>query len=301
MAKIKVEKVQQLEGHRDSIYSLIPIEKSSQFISAGGDGLLVLWDIEQSNDGQLLAKVPNSVYAIAFDEAKNQLVVGHNFEGIHIIDITTKKEITSKKLINSTIFDIQLTEKYIFVAFNTGQVQVLDKETLTIVHEIIFSTQSARCLAVSLEKNELAIGYSDACIRIIDLTTFKLKKELKEHTKSVFSLVYSPNNLHLLSVGRDANLKIWNIENDYAMEKSIVAHMYTINHLTYSPDGCYFATCSMDKSIKIWDATTFQLLKVIDKARHAGHGTSINKLYWNEHHLISCSDDRTISVWKIEF
>jgi WD40 repeat protein len=78
--------------------------------------------------------------------------------------------------------------------------------------------------------------------------------------------------------------------------------MYAINHIEYSPDGSYFATCSMDKSVKIWSAKDFQLLKVIDKARHAGHGTSVNKLFWSSYmdQLVSCSDDRTISVWNVK-
>ena len=28
---------------------------------------------------------------------------------------------------------------------------------------------------------------------------------------------------------------------------------------------------------------TFKLLKVIDKSRHAGHGTSVNKLLWTDY------------------
>jgi len=97
-------------------------------------------------------------------------------------------------------------------------------------------------------------------------------------------------------------LKIWDVTNGYALHQDIVAHLFAINHLTYSPDQRLFASCSMDKSIKIWDATTFQLLKVIDRARHAGHGTSINKLLWTSfnNQLISASDDRRISVWDIK-
>jgi WD40 repeat protein len=72
--------------------------------------------------------------------------------------------------------------------------------------------------------------------------------------------------------------------------------------LLFSPDGKYFATASMDKSIKVWDTTAMKLLKVIDKARHAGHGTSVNKLLWTafNNQLISTSDDRSISVWDIQ-
>jgi WD40 repeat protein len=59
----------------------------------------------------------------------------------------------------------------------------------------------------------------------------------------------------------------------------------------------------MDKSIKVWDTAQLKLLKVIDRARHTGHGTSVNKLLWMPFHnyLASASDDRSISIWDIEF
>jgi WD40 repeat protein len=59
----------------------------------------------------------------------------------------------------------------------------------------------------------------------------------------------------------------------------------------------------MDKSIKVWDTEELKLLKVIDRARHAGHGTSVNKLLWTgfNNQLVSASDDRTISLWQIIF
>jgi WD40 repeat protein len=83
--------------------------------------------------------------------------------------------------------------------------------------------------------------------------------------------------------------------------QDIPAHLFAINHITFSPQGNWFATCSMDKSIKIWDTQHFKLLKVIDKARYAGHGTSVNKLVWTNYQdfLVSGSDDRTLSLWEI--
>ncbi|MBV6643618.1 MAG: WD40 repeat domain-containing protein, partial [Cyclobacteriaceae bacterium] len=85
--------------------------------------------------------------------------------------------------------------------------------------------------------------------------------------------------------------------------EEIPAHMYAINHIHFRADGQYFVSCSMDKSIKVWDAHRFKLLKVIDKARHAGHGTSVNKLLWMPYNnwVVSCSDDRTISIWDVNF
>jgi WD repeat-containing protein 61 len=42
---------------------------------------------------------------------------------------------------------------------------------------------------------------------------------------------------------------------------------------------------------------------VIDKPRHGGHGNSVNKLLWKkrERQLVSCSDDRSAMVWRLQF
>ena len=149
----------------------------------------------------------------------------------------------------------------------------------------------------------LAVGYSDNHIRIFALQDFELLHDIEAHKISVFTVQYSPDERYLVSGSRDAHLKVWDVAKAYAQHESVVAHMFAINHMSYSPDSKHFVTCSMDKSIKVWDAGTFQLLKVIDKARHAGHGTSVNKVLWTNFNnlLLSASDDRSISVWNINF
>jgi WD40 repeat protein len=119
----------------------------------------------------------------------------------------------------------------------------------------------------------------------------------------VFTLRYTPDNQFLISGSRDARLKAWDVMSGYGQAAEVVAHLFAINHVEFSPDGKHFVTCSMDKSIKVWDAEELKLLKVIDRARHAGHGTSVNKLLWTGYNnqLISASDDRTISLWQIIF
>jgi len=163
-----------------------------------------------------------------------------------------------------------------------------------------FSEKSARCLSFNPLTSHLAIGYSDNYIRIIENGV--LLKEIDGHSNSIFTLAYSPDGSELLSGGRDAQLKIWDVQNNYTLKTNIVAHMFAINHIVYSPNENFYATASMDKSIKIWDSKRHKLLKVIDKSRYAGHGTSVNKLLWTDYNnlLISASDDRNVSVWAIE-
>ncbi len=303
MTKVLVHKINTLTGHKDCIYT---VEKSGEdhiFFSGAGDGFVVAWDLNQPENGQVVAQVPSSVYALHYAKQENALIIGQNFFGLNVIDLHNNKQKNMVRFTSVAIFDVKSHQKKIFTATGDGAITVLNIEDLKIIHQIKASTKSARSIAVNPEKQEMAVGFSDHVIRIYDINNFQLKKEIREHKNSVFSIVYSPDGRYLLSTGRDANLKFWSVDEEYEKAESIVAHIYAINHIDYRSDGKYFVTGSMDKSIKVWDASNFRLLKVIDKARHEGHNSSVNKLFWSGHQdqLVSCSDDRTISVWDLKF
>ncbi len=303
MSGIQVNKVCSLTGHRDSVYSIQKGRHPNDIFSAGGDGLIVRWNLGQPDTGELIAKLPNSVYALHYFSPGDLLMAGQNFEGIHLLDYSSKKEVGSVKLNHGYIFDIQSFGNRIFAACGGGTVFAIDAENLKILARISHSTQSARSLAISRQTGEMAVGYSDNAIRVFDLDTFKLKHEWAGHANSVFTLAFTAESKFLVSGSRDAHLKIWDVSGGYQLTMDVPAHLFAINHIAFSPNNKHFVTCSMDKSIKVWSSEEFKLLKVIDKGRHAGHGTSVNKLAWTSFNnwLISASDDRTLSGWDIIF
>lgn len=302
MTKIDVQKIDTFSGHRDCVYALQPALQPNHFFSAGGDGMVVHWDLTRPDWGEVVAQVPASVYAIAYDSIHTQLWVGQNYEGIQRIAPYEKQTISSIRLTSAAIFDIQFFEDQAFIALSDGVVTVMDKDRFAVRKHLKAGAQSARCISINPVSREFAVGYSDHTIRIFGLDDHLLHHTLVSHTNSVFTVHYSPDGRYLLSGSRDAHLKVWNVTDNYQLHQDVVAHLFAINHMVYSPDARWVATCSMDKSIKIWDAETFRLLKVIDRARHAGHGTSINKLLWSEveNQLISAGDDKRIAVWAMK-
>ena len=301
---LEVTKTATLTGHRDCVYTLERSGQDNVFFSAGGDGFVVAWNLNDPENGDLIVNAERSVYALKFLPDKNLLVVGQNFIGLQIVAPDDKKLVETIPLPPVSIFDFAYSEKnqLLYGGFSDGSLVQLETVGFSIKKVVKHSEKSLRCLALNEEKNELAAGYSDHTIRIFEAGTLQLKQEINAHANSVFTLVYTPDGKFLLSGSRDAHLRVWNSEKHYEEHTSIIAHLFAINHITFSPGGKYFATCSLDKSVKVWDAATFKLLKVIDKARHAGHGTSVNKLFWTAHEnaLVSCSDDRSISVWDIK-
>ncbi len=264
--------------------------------------MVVEWDLDQPKDGKLIARVPHSVYALTVDRVRNLLVIGHNFEGVHVIDLNDKKEIWSIKLTDQAIFDLKIVGDELLVGTGDGVLILVDMHEKSVKKHLKLSSKSIRVMAIAPKKQHLAVGLSDHTIKILDMAQdFQPVANLSAHSNSVFALGYSPDEKILVSGARDARLKFWDSD-PYALTESIMAHMYAINYLSYREDGRFLATCSMDKSIKIWDVENRKLLKVIDKARNAGHGTSINKILWSTYsgRIVSVSDDRTISVWQLE-
>ncbi len=299
---ITVNRLHQLSGHRSGIYALATADGSGRFFSAGGDGLTVLWDIQHPEEGQLLARLSHPIYALHHYQQGKLLIVGHNFDGIHLLDWQLKRQLGSMKLTQAAIFDLQSFGNTLFTGCGDGTLIAIDLPSLSIKKQVRLSDKSLRCLSINTVTGELAAGYSDRHIRIFDLDTLTLKHDFQAHLNSVFTVRYTPSQAYLLSAGRDARLKAWEVSNRYLCAAEVAAHMYAINHIEFSPDSKHFVTCSLDKTIKVWELPTLTLLKVVDRARHNGHSSSVNRLLWlnQPNCLISASDDRTLSVWKID-
>lgn len=302
MTTVQVRKMHTLSGHNDCVYTLERSAENNLVFSGAGDGMVAVWDLNTPETGHLVARLPNSVYSLHYHHATTLLVAGHNYEGIHLLDWKNKKETGSLQLTKAAIFDLKSAGGKLYAGCGDGTVYRVNVETLTVEAKVTASEKSARTIAVHPGLEEIAVGYSDNYIRIFDYN-LRLIREWQGHVNSVFTLAYGPGGNLLFSGGRDARLKVWNTADGYTMGAEIVAHMYAINSLDFSPDKKHFVTCSLDKTIKVWDTVELKLLKVIDRARHEGHRTSVNKVLWTDHNeqLLSASDDRTISVWHLIF
>ena len=299
-----VTKIATLAGHRDAVYACTGGADSTVY-SGSADGMVVGWNAaEPSHDGELLARVANSVYALRHLPALNLLVLGHNFQGIQAIELGQRQLVHATALPPVAIFEIvfSVSRQRLYAALGDGTLAVLSVPDFRLLKLLRLTNKSLRCLALHEDRGELAVGSSDTFTRILDLDSLATKHTLGESTNSVFTVVYSADGSQLLTAGRDAQIRTWDVAAGYVLTGTVPAHMYTINHLAFSPDGRYLASCSLDKSIKLWDAATLTLLRVLDRIRAAGHGTSVNRLVWpgTENRLVSCSDDRSLAVWALE-
>ncbi len=301
MPKINITKIAALAVHSGSVYTLVKAPNSDFFYSGGGDGRVVRWNSNDLSTGVMVAQVKSTIFSLL--PLGDAMLVGQMLGGIHVLDLIEKKEFKHIVYHSQGIFDLRLSPdgNKIFAAGGDGLFTVWNPIDFSLLNALEISDESVRQLAFHPTQNLLALGCSNNKIYIMNTDDFGVEHELESHSNSVFSVCFSPDGNLLLTGSRDAQLKVWDANNDYQLLTTIPAHLFTINSIVFSPEGKYFATASRDKTIKIWDSANFELLKVIDKEKTDGHVNSVNKLLWiSDTQLISCSDDRSVMVWNIE-
>ena len=291
--EIQITKVAQFAGHKDSIYDFVLDADTRTMYSACAGGFVVKWDIDNPEEGTMILQSGEAFYSIA--KVGNTLKVGSRSGVIYAVDLATNSLRDTTQLHQGGVF-------FIGNKYSGGEDGVLLRPK-TIADGIggnfnkntmLLSADSLRCVIET--DDSLFVGASDHTIFQLDKTTYEVKRKLMGHTNSVFALAMIDDNT-LVSTGRDAMIRAW----DLTIGKEVYAvpaHEYQAKSLSYN--GSILLSSSMDKTIKLW-SNELELLKVIDFEKYEGHTNCINKVQWlDENMFVSCSDDRSLYLWKVE-
>ncbi|MEM1216913.1 MAG: WD40 repeat domain-containing protein, partial [Bacteroidota bacterium] len=89
---MQVKKINQLTGHRSAIYALHAGREPATFLSAGGDGYIVEWRLDEPENGQLIAQVEGQVFSLAWLAELETLVAGDLTGGVHWLRLSAPEQ-----------------------------------------------------------------------------------------------------------------------------------------------------------------------------------------------------------------
>jgi WD40 repeat protein len=298
-AKITVKEYTQLEGHKQGVYALLNLCGSSVIVSAGGDGAVVKWDLDENGPvrmnpepslaGVLFAQLPEPVFCLM--EGLDGVIWAGTQGGL-VFKLVSGEAPRMIKLGTSSVFFIsRWMDGRIAVGLGSGELVFLDDE-LQLLDRKSLGKKSLRCCL----GDRGLIGGSDGLIWRLDAQGDILKR-WEANSPSVFCLAEDAQG-DIVSGGRDA-LLMWMGE-DGELKQEVKAHLFTIHALAGSDLG-WLASGSMDKTVKVWDRNTGELLKVIDREKYPsrGHSHSVNALCWVGRLLASAGDDKIIRIWEV--
>ena len=292
-------------GHQGSVYALESAANKSQFYSAGSDRIVALWDANDLEDGQLIAKTNDVIYALRYISQSNHLLIGQGKGEVHIINLATNKEERLIQLFSTPVFEIAFLEEHqlLFILSSEGECCILNANDYSFVRRIKISSGKLRSITFNLSQGIAVIGCGEGYIQLLSIPDLKLLDRIQIHEPgfSVNAVCYSPDFKYLLTGSRDAHLKIIDAFTMKVLE-SIPAHNYAIYDISYHKSGDFFATASRDKTVKIWNASNFTVEQRLENTEKEGHRHSVNKVLWlpDSDLLLSAGDDRSILAWDFQ-
>lgn len=289
-----------LLGHKQGVYALTKGVESGIFYTSGTDGQVAEWTTEHPGEAVGIARLTGACWAMTTLPDLGLLAVVQNGEGLHFIDVRTRTAVGSLALGDGQYFAvIPIPTNRLVVADSLGRVLRVDPVERRIEMTAQVSDKPLRTLAL-VDPTTLAAAGSDGQIRLLDIETMQEKAGWIAHDPTVMIVCPLPGK-RLASAGRDARIRTWDLSGAKPMlQHDVPAHHYSVYDLALHPGGELLLSASMDKTLKLWDANTMKLLRVIDKPRHNGHSSSVNRCLWlSSTEAVSCSDDRSAILWQL--
>lgn len=298
------EMISAFTGHTGGIYALRINTKTQRFYTGGADGMVVEWDPQKPEEGRLLTRLPQPVYAILLPEDSGEVWIGAASGNLHVVDLNAGKEIKNFQLHTHGIYNLLEVDGKVFAAGGDGVISVWDKLSGSLIRTVKFAEKSIRTLAYDAVNRRIAAGSSDHSIGFFSTDLFQLDILANAHNNSVFALTFSNDGRELFSGGRDAILKKWEVADPIGtatLLQEVPAHNLHIHSLALHEQGELLLSSSMDKTVKLWNTKDLQLLKVIDPFKFKGHVSSVNRIRWiNNDHFVSAGDDRKAVLWRLQ-
>lgn len=154
-------------------------------------------------------------------------------------------------------------------------------------------------------------GADDTSVRVFNYETQRCFAMFKEHMDYVRTVQFHPVHPFIVSAADDMTVRIWNWETRTSVSV-IQGHNHYVMSAFFHPTKPWILSASLDDSIRVWDVSSlfnelqpsgiFSLTETVIKYQQEEHSAGVNYASWHPSRplAVSCSDDQTAKIWKID-
>ena len=289
----------------------------SRIASAGGDGLVRVWEAETGNT--LLTyrghrwrfekvNMPPTIYNLGWSPEGLRLASAGDGTKVYVWDAATGQTLTiyeghsgllpnvfalawspdGKRIVSAcSVIGIDKTIHIWDAA--TGQ-KLLHYDS----HYGLLPNFSVLALAWSPDGTRIASTCGDKTIRIWNATNGNHISNLKVRSEWVSSLAWSPDSKRLALTNPNHIAQVWDVQTGELLV-TYRGHTDSVRNVAWSPDGNRLATASNDATVQIWNPVSGTHIYT-----YRGHAKWATSLAWSPDGtcIASASNDMTVQIWQ---
>jgi WD40 repeat protein len=151
--------------------------------------------------------------------------------------------------------------------------------------------------AVAFDRDEqrLATGHDDGVVRLWDVATQRLLRELRGHDLPVSALAFHGDGRRLASAGEDKAIRVWDVASG-ELCVSLIGHTDRIPALAWHPGGYRLVSAGWDTTARVWDTATGEPIILLNSHTGQVYALAFNR----DGSLLACADASfAVRVWDM--
>jgi WD40 repeat protein/beta-lactamase regulating signal transducer with metallopeptidase domain len=258
-----------LTGHSEGVNSLAFTPDGKSIISGGLDKTVRLWDLTTGKETATLTTAAQRVLTVAVSPDGKTLFVGAQDKTGKLWDLAARKERATLTGHQNAIEYAAFSPdgKTLATASWDATVKLWDVETGQEKATLQGHNNALTCVAFAPDGKTLASTSHDQTVRLWDVEAGKEQAVMPGHGAVVWSVAFAPDGKTLATASWDQSVRLWDVagrKEIKQLRRGAAVDDSPVQALALSPDGKRLAVAVEDKTARLLDATTGEVLAVLE-------------------------------------
>jgi hypothetical protein len=241
-------------GHKKAVLCYDLSKDGRRLLTGGGDGKIVLWDLEKGDSIKVIQTYQEPIFDIHFSSDEHQ-VISSSWDGsMKIHDLESGKRLTYIEFQNGSAYNIMFhpNDLYFIAARLDNSLEMWEIDTRQVVRNFVGHTDIVSSIRMSLDQNTLLSAGWDGSVRLWDINAGLMKSKLSGHHGAVHIAVFDAEEKFIYSAGADRVIRVWDVRT-LKQVKALEGHKAEVTSLIFSPGNRMLISHSVDGVTKFWD------------------------------------------------